>query len=277
MASKLDKKLKTYSALAAGLTAIGGQAFGQIVYTNIPDSTFSNDTYYLDLNKDGIVDFEIYNYSYVSASSSYRANYISANGSNEILATNTFFSSYNFPAAIALNSGENIEVNPGFWSTSGILFGEGTYSGYSNKVGKWQGAVDKYVGLKFKVDNNTHYGWARLDVANDGSSFTIKDFAYEMSPDKKIIAGMKVSGIEDTPNLENIFVYSAGKQVNINFSDMSTENTQIRIYSMSGQLITDKAVQQSHESIDLNEQQVGVYVVKVVSDSESITRKVMLK
>jgi len=45
-----------------------------------------------------------------------------------------------------------------------------------------------YVGLRVSIDNQTHYGWARLTSFN-GSSYTVAEWAYESTPDAPIIVG----------------------------------------------------------------------------------------
>ena len=47
---------------------------------------------------------------------------------------------------------------------------------------------DKYLGLRFIIKGQTHYGWARLDVLSL-SHWVIKDYAYNATPNKPILAG----------------------------------------------------------------------------------------
>ena len=47
--------------------------------------------------------------------------------------------------------------------------------------------ADTYLGAKFKIGANVHYGWVR--VLWVGSVLTVKDFAYETTPDMAINAG----------------------------------------------------------------------------------------
>ena len=42
-------------------------------------------------------------------------------------------------------------------------------SGY-NKYGVWNDAGNRYLGLKFKINGETHYGWARLNVLVQGGN-----------------------------------------------------------------------------------------------------------
>lgn len=65
-----------------------------------------------------------------------------------------------------------------------------TYMG--TVYGNWAGETDKYLGVRFMADvggaATTHYAWLRLDVA-DATELTIKDYAFESTPDTAIEAG----------------------------------------------------------------------------------------
>ena len=55
--------------------------------------------------------------------------------------------------------------------------------------GPWQQLTDSYLGLRFQIGSQQHYGWARLDVDIVFPYFTIKDYAYEATPNTSILAG----------------------------------------------------------------------------------------
>jgi hypothetical protein len=61
------------------------------------------------------------------------------------------------------------------------------YGGTSK--GQFLGTTNKYLGLKFKIGSDTHYGWAQVQVAADASSATITGYAYEGTAGLGIIAG----------------------------------------------------------------------------------------
>lgn len=69
------------------------------------------------------------------------------------------------------------------------------YSDLGAWVGTGKGVTDRYLGLKFVVRGEVHYGWARLSVTLghyrqfDDVSGTLTGYAYETVPDKPIIAG----------------------------------------------------------------------------------------
>ena len=55
--------------------------------------------------------------------------------------------------------------------------------------GYWFNVTDRYLGLKFVVNGNTHYGWARLSVSSGFVTATLTGYAYETIPNKSIITG----------------------------------------------------------------------------------------
>ena len=184
----LSKKLKRYGALVAAVSGTS-QSDGAIVYTDVsPDFAGGiGSQYFLDLNNDGTDDFRIYSVQSGSSSYSYVNLYIEPLGANnDVLGSGS--SNYAYP--FALNSGQTISAGGSSWFNNG--YGSGYQSmvwGYSNSLGNWPSATDKYLGLRIQVGGNTYYGWARLDVNADGSSFTVKDYAYEDVANLSINAG----------------------------------------------------------------------------------------
>ncbi|HVI49151.1 MAG TPA: M43 family zinc metalloprotease [Chitinophaga sp.] len=59
---------------------------------------------------------------------------------------------------------------------------------YSSTYTKWVGQT-AYAGIKFTLNGRTHYGWIRMTVSADGSTLTIRDYAYNETPDAGINAG----------------------------------------------------------------------------------------
>lgn len=72
----------------------------------------------------------------------------------------------------------------------------------------WVGTTDKYIGVRITKNSMLYYGWIRVDIASDELSCTIKDFAYETTPNKAIKAGEQNS-------VDNREVQIADNQFNI--------------------------------------------------------------
>jgi hypothetical protein len=70
--------------------------------------------------------------------------------------------------------------------------------------GNWVNVANRYLGLKFKIRGQTHYGWARLSVSVSRQPFAttavLTGYAYETIPKRPIIAGK----VPDSDNEVNI-------------------------------------------------------------------------
>lgn len=149
------------------------QISAQVIYTDIPDAT-PNATYPLDLNNDSIDDFIIQMGAtdkivcFPQNDNAYAGEFIGANYFPWALTSNT-----NICDTLTSWYGSN---NPGFLA-------------FSSSIGNWIGQTDKYLALKLNVGTNTYYGWVRLDVVATASSFTVKDYAFESTPNACILTG----------------------------------------------------------------------------------------
>lgn len=186
--SKLEKHLAAYVAAAGAAAGMGilaaPSASAEVVYTPT-NLTLKQGITPLDLNHDGVNDFRFYRGGYGHGSRLY------------ILqqdAKNLVFNSATFNAA-PLPSGARIGPKGAFqkdedkaWFMAGWSEGLSGISSRSN--GPWKQAQSTYLGLKFSVNGETHYGWARLTVnAKTGIIATLTGYAYETIPNKPILAG----------------------------------------------------------------------------------------
>jgi hypothetical protein len=73
-----------------------------------------------------------------------------------------------------------------------------SYSFHYRKVnwfGQWanlgRGLTNRYLGVKFNIDQQVHYGWLRISVSTTHDHFTaeLTGYAYETIPNKPIVAG----------------------------------------------------------------------------------------
>ena len=152
----------------------------------------------IDLNADGVIDvsFGIANYSYTSYGYTNNFNYASVNGENgsEVLTETASLTiggySYDLEIAKALSEGNTIGVSQVTWYSEGYLGFKGVYSNTNINFGNFISA-DKFVGVKFLIGANTHYGWIRVALNADASSLVIKEYAYHLTPNTAITAGDK--------------------------------------------------------------------------------------
>lgn len=186
---QLANRLVKYGALSVAMAGVA-DASGQIVYTDVnPDVTNGGGgtSDFIDINNDGINDFVI----------GTTADAIGFNGINPTDSWVGSEGSYLYP--FALDSGDPISAGNIDWyggpSNVGTLNYNSCYSGAG--ASNWCGVTDKYLGLRFQIAGNTHYGWARLDVTLPADSFTLKDYAYNTVADAPINAGQTTLSTEE--------------------------------------------------------------------------------
>lgn len=279
--NKFEKKITSYSALAAGVIAIGSTANAQIIYTDVnPDKTISDSIYMLDINNDDTMDFQII-HSYNTSFGNLDMVGIYASNSNEILGINEVTSSgstYFLP--LALNNNETISAGQATWNSySGSTMPmnmSGTFFGYPIQIGNWKNANDKYLGIKFKISGNWHYGWARFDVDNNAKSFTIKDYAYESHPGKKILAGMEVSGIAENELLSKIRIYSYNKKVIVDLQEDKVHKANLKVFNIMGKEVRSVEINGRRQEISLEELNSGIYLITLITEDGKLTKKIRI-
>jgi hypothetical protein len=188
------------------------------IYTDVnPDQTFDTNgsVYHLDLNNDGINDFDIsYTTSVVTlsghCSGTQTNNYIEisplnqnevggnstegvpAVASNIIINGTAFGWNHSTNQLLESTTWGQCSYHPGHHGNGGLpsipagWFALPTYSGH------WPGAINKYVALRLHLGSNIYYGWVRLDVPGGSGwswRFTIKDYAFNGIASQPIFAG----------------------------------------------------------------------------------------
>jgi hypothetical protein len=205
LSASLLNQLNHYAlaATAAGVAsiALAQPAEAKIVYTpahiKIPrPPRFNGVSVPLDINHDGIDDFNINNFFGGSAPNSYAFMRVAGKpfGGNPALGKNC--------AAFALPAGMPVQFNNDCVSGDGMA-GWRTVGGNSTTfAGQWanggKGVKDRYLGLRFMIQGQVHFGWARLNVNFNNGAFAglVTGYAYETIPNKAIITG-KTKGTED--------------------------------------------------------------------------------
>ena len=197
----LEKRLMSYalvaSAAGVGALACAPHAEAKVVFTNtwLPMGPGLRGTTDLDLNSDGVVDFTISNYrkfcsSKTSGSCARMVIHVVPRASgNAVWGKNS--------SASALGSGVRIGPNGKFQAGHELMGSERQYFGDSSSryvsAGPWRQATNRYLGVKFKIQGEVHFGWVRIDVAEaqTGVYSAISGYAYETVPNRPILTGQK--------------------------------------------------------------------------------------
>jgi len=292
MAEKTTKNLDLgkYTAVAGAVIA-AGSVNSQIVYTDVnPDAVVDVNTaqYDIDFNTDAAVDasFAVVNQagSATFTSSGQTITYTYDVNFALVAAANVLGASVSSNFAVtALNNGDAIGAAAQFGAaTSGeVLGGYGpvaipafSYS-FNYTAGNFLGAVDKFVGTKFTAGANNHYGWVRVDVAADASTITIKDYAFNATPDGSINAG-QMAGLENFAVENKVTIKTTLDEAMINVTPDLIGGSLV-ITDMAGKEVKSALINDINAKISYTGLNTGVYFVEARFESGSVNKKVYVK
>jgi hypothetical protein len=185
--ARLNMYVLAASAAGVGVLALAQPAQASVVYTPANQRIGANGVYNLDLNHDETVDFLIQQWNYGNWPSNNQLLADPAVG-NGVLGKQITASALMAGASIGPNQDFIAGGNNGEVMLSITHF---TTGGTSFVHGPWNNVRNRYLGLKFQIDGEPHYGWARLSVQRQAYHFTVllTGYAYETLPNTAIKAG----------------------------------------------------------------------------------------
>lgn len=195
----VEERLAAYAAAASaigmGILGLVSPSQAEIVFTPTHVDIIQNGpTVPLDLDNDGIVDFEFDNFTRGTANlgTSVAALFIEpAQPTNSIW----FVESKGSPCAQAVPNGARIGAARSFVHENLHMAYQFVSSTGGGAFCPWLRTDGAYLGLRFSINGTTHYGWARVRV--NGFKATLTGYAYETVPNKKIVAGKTTGPDED--------------------------------------------------------------------------------
>jgi len=215
--SKLDQQIQNYvanskanssggrslfAAAALGAITIGGLAiphdlYAEVVFTTAHQSIGKENafsTMSIDLNHDGVPDLAVsaYNFASFSSGAHFRGD-LEARGlnANQILASNRGFGAALAPGQMIGSKGNfrnDVGMDECRESSDGFSF-------FSSSTGPWLIAKNRFLGVKFTINGETHFGWARLSTGCGDATLT--GFAYETVANKPIDTNFAVGGFSN--------------------------------------------------------------------------------
>ena len=279
-------------AIFAGIFLLGTKnAYTEIKYTDIdPDIVIDeeDELHYFDIDSNGIEDFFIfkgydalYTYTYYGSPADLftgQTHFICPleTFENAIAGSNIFFSTaygvtFSRYYPFALSKSVLISVNNEFQNGSFQRLCFKSYKNFSipwDEGGNWfPEKVDRYLGIKFKAEGDyIHYGWIRCSVIDSGEVLIIKDYAYELNPDEKILTGStNISTDGSIP-----IVYTFGSTVYIHlFNEIST----CLIYDIAGRLVLKGNLNLGFSQIVLPNR--GIYEIVIKHADEVYVKTIM--
>ena len=234
--------------------------YAQIIYTDIlPDAT-PNATYPLDLDNDSVADFII---QYAGSAGSVG---VMCYPQNNNAYAGEFMNGTYLPWANA----QSDSICPSLATWYGAM--NPGFLALGTALGNWVGQTNKYLALKLIVGANTYYGWARLDVVATSTSFTIKDYAYNSTPNVCIQSGQTISGIKNNSSknifsiLPNPFISSTTIKTLGNL-----KNATLTVVNAYGQTLKElKNISGQSVSLARDNLQSGLYFIKITEGNKII-------
>jgi hypothetical protein len=146
----------------------------------------------LDVNNDGQEDFFLQLGRGSDFSSGRFAVYGNAaafgvNASNQVFSGTSDHQKWDANLKLGANVGPGARLaQPERMATCAVF----TNSHFSS--GPWRNVTNGYLGLKFVVNGETHYGWARVTITGGCGDYrlTLSGYAYETVPNQPVLAGL---------------------------------------------------------------------------------------
>lgn len=265
------KKLTTLCATLLLSTSM----FATIVIGTVGNGNFvnwenvSSPAFGLDFNNDGILEFKLSNTGFDVENINC---YIEYNASEPI---------YNIWAAGPGDENWDIPMNLTFNTQIGA---SGNWAGMGDcSLISWSGdspafavGTTAYMGFRFKIGSNTHYGWAEVQIAGDaatGFTANFQKIAYETTPNTPIAAGQETLGLNTlSPTSLSIYPNPATNLININGSEHPTK---IVISNILGEKVIE--INSPTNSINIESLKQGIYFITLFNGKETTTKKFIKK
>lgn len=188
---QLNLYVLSATAASLGLVSSSPQAKAEIVYTPTNQVVPNDGKIMIDLNQDGVPDFTLANpfrtQSFTGTSSVLA--YAASHRGNQVYGRGAF--------ASCLASGVQVGPAGKFGAVDRVLakffWNDGSYRVLGASANGGKGVQDHYLGFRFRINNEAHYGWARLNLSMSdsfpGMTATLMGYAYETTPNKAIVTG----------------------------------------------------------------------------------------
>jgi hypothetical protein len=206
-----DLTIYGLGAAAAGVSvlALTEPAEAQIVYTPAHETINSGQKLLIDLNHDGIADLALREMK-CSLSSGFPGNSLKA---GPLAGAGIERRKLEPLEAAALSAGSEISGSQVFNNAGAGMVIFTNYGDYY--AGYWGAAGTAYLGIRFSIDEETHYGWVRVKVTYNPSrkdiAALVSGYAYQTQANTPITAGDTGSSRSDAAGEKLISSESATK------------------------------------------------------------------
>jgi hypothetical protein len=182
----------TLAAVGVGLLAAPIPAHARIVYTKAHKVIHPSSSYALDVNHDGIKDFFLDDFGFSSRSRGGLLLAVAPVSSDQDQVVEKYGWASALSAGVVVGSkqfyGHASLANSMAMSACMKSVLQCTFRYYWANEGK--GVTNRYLGMKFFIRGQVHYGWARLSTSFTGRLHAVlTGYAYETIPNKSIVTG----------------------------------------------------------------------------------------
>jgi hypothetical protein len=190
------------AGVSLGLTPPAAEAK---VILNKTDIVLRDETIFeFDLNSDGLLDFglQIRSYEGYYGSGQRELDAFGITSTDEVVVNK-------HREAVAGKLGQQVGADDPFLSGGAMCsFNFNHYGSSSN--GPWHKERDRFLGVKFNVNGETHYGWIRISVSAACEEVQLSEFAYETVANKALKAGMDNDGNAIPASIDNLGALATG-------------------------------------------------------------------
>lgn len=278
MKKDLKSKLVKYSAVASAAATVG-VANAQVQYTDINDTTVSTNGgfYDLDLNQDGNPDFRLTQIIDSGLTENVNAVLISPFDSVYNRVIGESMNGFNYPANVTpgtiINQYENFQGIGGSEVKGYMAF---EVDGISYPNSNWVGpTTNGFLGMQVRIGDSLHFAWARVDVSLGSNSFTVKDFAVELTPGDSILAAGNLLNIAQNV-FDNTAIIANNKTLKIVLSS-DLEGVEFVLLDLQGRLLREENLSNGTLAFDLSDLSEGVYLVHLRYKGVIRTEKIVIQ
>jgi hypothetical protein len=268
----MNTKMKSMSTKLLLIILVSSSSIyvnSQITYIDIdPDTTISeNGGYYnIDVNGDDSAEFQIIRQSSPTNNESVDIN---------ILKENCYVAGIIGDCAFAVEYHLNDSIGPESWWHLYYNHFLMAFIGASVCLssGQFIGDTNVYLGLKWIETGITHYGWFRVDVADDATWFTVKDYAYSSST---ILAGQKSSTYLDEFEESDLFqIFNNDIRISVKPKE-ETSISDVHLLNMLSQEVPSKY---TNSEVVIDKQMIppGLYLLYLKTNKVVHILKILIK
>jgi hypothetical protein len=139
--------------------------------------------------------------------------------------------------------------------------------------GNFLGVSNGYLGVRFPVGSDTHYGWIELSVSAQADTIIVHSYGYNATPEESVDAG-DVNSISFTQD-DGIRIWNNGKSLHVDL-DSDCIGSRLSLISFSGQELLTKQLVEVATKIDVSNLSSGMYLLKLCIGNQLKTKRLYI-